>query len=626
MSHVSQRSVQQIEELIRLVRPEVVAVELCKERTSLLVEPEEAGRPPKIWHSRRVAIEGLPTDDPAWPSADELRGLLVCRPGRPVTQQDIEGDVCRLLQTGRAGSCGVGWGLFGSVRPGALNAGRDEAPEFLVRPPSESGEGEEGPSVSLVPPLGCIRFKVQPRSLPAVTSMSARIDSSLKGMNVSQAALDAICLKSMDDCKAGASGMVSLLRTRQRVQELAGQQVTVSFKGVDTGRVEMIVKAVKASDPAYLSGLESTAVNGEGFGIEPFRPQRGTFQVSKKMFIPTETLEAMRAERLGAAAAAAAAAAEAEGQAASASSSGVGIPQPRVRAPLRLWSEEEMKAAKQDEPPKRPVQDTLAGLMATTYARIQSKAGRTVGIEPGAAWRTAMEAATSVGSGALVLVDRPSNVTQHRMAAGLAADSGSRLAASAIIALGSLITTASTSLLPEQATGWALAAALAAAAAVAAPVVGPFLEVSRFADMSAEQIEDAVEVKEAIGSGDLSKPLKLFGEDALLDWPGAFPALIEERDAFMAKALAAVASGKPGVAPAYVRDDVDGTAVWRYAMPEGGPSRAAPSGVGDGEMGGLRGVRAVVGVVGSAHVRGMLRMWPAAVSDCSVDSLLQDVE
>jgi hypothetical protein len=40
--------------------------------------------------------------------------------------------------------------------------------------------------------------------------------------------------------------------------------------------------------------------------------------------------------------------------------------------------------------------------------------------------------------------------------------------------------------------------------------------------------------------------LKLFGEDALLDWPGAFPALISERDQFMAKAIATVASGATG--------------------------------------------------------------------------------
>ena len=34
--------------------------------------------------------------------------------------------------------------------------------------------------------------------------------------------------------------------------------------------------------------------------------------------------------------------------------------------------------------------------MSSTYARIQSKAGRTLELEPGAAWRAAMEAATQV--------------------------------------------------------------------------------------------------------------------------------------------------------------------------------------------------------------------------------------
>lgn len=71
-------------------------------------------------------------------------------------------------------------GLFGSVRPGADNAGRYEAPEFVVKPPGVGeGSGREKP-LALVPPLGCIRFRTTPRSLPAVTSMNARVDSSLK--------------------------------------------------------------------------------------------------------------------------------------------------------------------------------------------------------------------------------------------------------------------------------------------------------------------------------------------------------------------------------------------------------------------------------------------------------------
>ncbi|GIL84547.1 hypothetical protein Vretimale_14392 [Volvox reticuliferus] len=240
--------------------------------------------------------------------------------------------------------------------------------------------------------------------------------------------------------------------------------------------------------------------------------------------------------------------------------------------------------------------------------------------------QTALQAATSVGCGTVLLADRPANVTQHSMGAGLAADTGLRLIGSAALTLGSLVVTLGTSLLPDQADGGVLAAGLAAAVAVVAPVVGPFIEVSRFADMNEDQIEEAVAVREPLDRGDLSKPLKLFGEDALLDWPGAFQALIPERDAFMAKAIAAVATGKPGVAPAYVFDEVDGKAVWRYAMPEDGPQRSAPQGLGDGALMGLRGVSAVVGVVGSAHVRGMVRDWPEALQNDDVSPLLADAD
>lgn len=617
MSHVSKKSVDQVHELIRLVRPEVVAVELCKERLGLLVDPEEELKGPKVWHSRKIRVEGLPAADTPeaaeWPSQEELLPLLLSRPGRPVTQQDIEADVVTLLSTG----------LFGSVRPGADNAGRYEAPEFVVKPPGVGeGSGREKP-LALVPPLGCIRFRTTPRSLPAVTSMNARVDSSLKGVAVDEAAVEAICKQAVDDCKAGTSGLIALLRTKRRVQELlAGHQVTVSFKGVDSGRVEAIVKAVKPTDPPYMSGLEGTAVNGEGFGIEPFRPPKKVIQLSNKMYVPSEKVDELRAERLGAAAAVAAEAAAASGSTEAAAAGGVVTA--RVRAPLRPWTSQELTDARQDEPESKPLQDVLAGIMMSNYSRIQSKAGRTVGVERGEAWRAALEAATAVGSGAVLLADRPTLVTERRMADGLAADAGVRLLAALGVLVGSMTVAWGTSLLPDSADGGVLAAGLAAAAAVAAPVVGPFLEVSRFADMSAAEIEDAVAVKEPIDQGDLSKPLKLFGEDALLDWPGAFPALIPERDAFMAKALAAVATGKPGVAPAYVLDTVEGQAVWRFAAPEGAPLRSAPAGYGDGAIGAMSGVRAVVGVIGSAHVRGMVRGWREAVADPDVAALLTD--
>lgn len=112
------------------------------------------------------------------------------------------------------------------------------------------------------------------------------------------------------------------------------------------------------------------------------------------------------------------------------------------------------------------------------------------------------------------------------------------LAAAAAAAAGA----APDELLPPAFDAGAAGTAAATAAALLWPIVAPLLEVARFADMSPEQIEDAVAVKQPIDQGDLSQPLKLYGEDALLDWPGAMDAIICQRDAFMAKALAAAAT------------------------------------------------------------------------------------
>ena len=48
----------------------------------------------------QITVEGLP-EAPEWPKWDAIRPLLTCQPGRPVTTQDIEGDVVALLSTGQ---------------------------------------------------------------------------------------------------------------------------------------------------------------------------------------------------------------------------------------------------------------------------------------------------------------------------------------------------------------------------------------------------------------------------------------------------------------------------------------------------------------------------------------------
>lgn len=118
--------------------------------------------------------------------------------------------------------------------------------------------------------------------------------------------------------------------------------------------------------------------------------------------------------------------------------------------------------------------------------------------------------------------------------------------------------------------------------------------------------------------------MKLWGEDALLGWAGALGPVIEERDAYMARAIMAAATGRAeGLTPAFVRGAaLGGTEVLRYLMPEGGAPGACPRGEGEGAYAALPGVRAVVAVVGTAHVRGMVREWRAAAGDSRLEPFL----
>ncbi len=105
--------------------------------------------------------------------------------------------------------------------------------------------------------------------------------------------------------------------------------------------------------------------------------------------------------------------------------------------------------------------------------------------------------------------------------------------------------------------------------------------------------------------------------------------IINQRDAYMARTCAAAASGRQeGLTPAYVLTRPAGgeggapSAVLQYAMPVGGDQEACPPGAGAGQYAPLAGPRSVVAVVGTAHVRGMIRQWKAAQADAAIKPLL----
>ena len=98
-----------------------------------------------MWHCPKIKFTGFP-EGPGYPTAAAVQARLSCKPGKPVSTLDIEGDVVRLQETG----------LFKTVTPAARSGSNRDAPMFWVIP------GDEDPdSVALdaVPPLAEIEFK-----------------------------------------------------------------------------------------------------------------------------------------------------------------------------------------------------------------------------------------------------------------------------------------------------------------------------------------------------------------------------------------------------------------------------------------------------------------------------------
>jgi PAS domain-containing protein len=506
-----------------------------------------------------VGVLGLPADAPEFPTSEQLRALLKSAPGRPVSTTDIEGDAVALLATG----------LFKTARPSCANAGLDEAPLFLG-----ARDAAGGLSLKLVPPLGCINFVVAERSLPPITKLEARIDSSLKHLPLFESDLEAACATVLAASAAGEPALRCYLKLRSALIDLAGggPALAVAFTGVESGRAEATLRATNDGDPPFVSGFEASARGGEGAGVEAFRPLRTGFAVSDRMSLPPDALARLvggasllgpMGRPFGAEAAAA-------------------LPPPAT--PVRPWSAEELAASTRMPLPGSPVADWLAGELTARFGKAQARAGRKAGVQTGAAWRAALEAATEVGAQQVLLGDLPAPITQRKMGEALLRASAGRLAAAALAMFGSIAAAATSGQLPLS-DDLDLALVLAGAAAASGllwPLLGPLAEIDRFAALDAAGVEAAVALPGPIGSGDLSRPLKLYGEDALLDWPGVVPPLIDDRDAYMARALAATATAAPGFAPAFVRGAApDGAPLWRLMMPEGAPAATAPSGLAD---------------------------------------------
>lgn len=202
----------------------------------------------------------------------------------------------------------------------------------------------------------------------------------------------------VSEVKSGASSpLAALLKAKQRFAEaIPDASIASTFNGCETGSIEVILKRVKASDLPFESGFEATAVGGEGWGIDPFRPQRPLTKLSNKMFLSTATLESMRKNSRGSLVPSTPSANDEERV-----KSKESLMEPRSW--IRAWTDDEIKGAKRSDPPLDPLADTIKDVLIFLYAKFQYEAGRKTGIERGAAWQAALEAATEVGAQQFVL-------------------------------------------------------------------------------------------------------------------------------------------------------------------------------------------------------------------------------
>jgi pheromone shutdown protein TraB len=274
--------------------------------------------------------------------------------------------------------------------------------------------------------------------------------------------------------------------------------------------------------------------------------------------------------------------------------------------------------------------DSFARVLTQQYAQYQAAAGRSVGIGTGAAWQAALHSAAECGAQQVYLVDRPASVTGRRLAQGIWKSHSPLLlgAVPAAIAGAAITSSVATDTLQAGVAPVVFAILLPFAAALW-PIAAPLLEIQKFSKMSGEQIEEAVSIKEPLQSSTTSEIVALYGEDALIKWPGAMNSIISERDEYMAAVLAAIAtSTAQGLTPAYVRSSENSSVYYRYAMPKGDTDpRVCPIGDGDGRFDPtLSSVKKIVAVVGTAHVRGMLKLWPRISQPGSDLSLSKFVE
>jgi pheromone shutdown protein TraB len=161
--------------------------------------------------------------------------------------------------------------------------------------------------------------------------------------------------------------------------------------------------------------------------------------------------------------------------------------------------------------------------------------------------QAALDEGVKCGATQIVLADRPAFVSQRRLAQGVWGSLFPRFIVG-LLTFNGAVFMGSFGLVDQGLASNAAVLSILGTLASFVPVALPFYEIWQFSKLSGEEIEQAVRVPEPIQEN-IDARMKLYGEDALLDWPGASESIIEERDEYMTRALAASASGAPCIVP-----------------------------------------------------------------------------
>lgn len=555
VSHVSKESCALIEELIEKVTPDAVVLELCHERTGLLIDEKAASTGQNAWFSDAVDVVGL--DETLHTYKGELLKRLRTYGGHPVSTQGIQSDADVLIATG----------LFESVTP-------------ITAPPAESGWDPMfvflNNAKRLIPgvKLGAIQFKVVPRRLPHIDGIAEVVVEEIPN-HLDRNGICDVIEKSMVHARASQMNTLdSLIEVKKQVHRYSGGtcDIMYQFDGENDGSMKVMARIVlsKGSMFEYVTSFEETVrQDGTGIGIQ----RRGN--APRFMGSQAATQSSLMLET------------------------------------ITPWDiNEKHNIAEDSRKTNQGVLESLATMVTMTYGKYQADAGRQVGILPGEAWRVAFEAAAKSKTPYIFLGDRRASITAERLLKAMIASSLPLYLAGAVASAASWLTPPLLLNLQPSIPVTLMTACISIGAA-SWPLLSPILEIKAFSELSAKEIENAVRVNEPLQSTTTTGPFYLWGEDALIRWPGAEEPVILERDEYMAKAVHGILNNiTSNLTPTYVATSEEpyGATIYSYAMPKHASSIVCPPGKGQGQCDPCAGnPSTVVAIVGTAHVRGMIQ-------------------